>query len=67
MVNPVEMWKQNEAHGGLYGVYLNRDGLPDCTLIQGFTVWRSFDYGIYFQVTVFSNATVFREASFPSN
>lgn len=50
MWNPVDTWEQNEAHGGLYGVYLNRDGLPHCSLIQGFTIWRSFDYGIYFQV-----------------
>ncbi|KAM3858592.1 fibrocystin-L-like [Diretmus argenteus] len=42
-------WHHNEAHGGLFGVYLNKDGLPGCVLIQGFTVWRSFDYGIYFQ------------------
>ncbi|CAG5956366.1 unnamed protein product [Menidia menidia] len=45
-----EAWVHNEAHGGLYGVYLNGDGLPGCSLIQGFFVWRSFDYGIYFQV-----------------
>lgn len=43
-------WYQNEAHGGLFGVYMNMDGLPGCTQIQGFTVWRSFDFGIYFQV-----------------
>uniref|UniRef100_A0A667X934 PKHD1 like 1, tandem duplicate 2 n=1 Tax=Myripristis murdjan TaxID=586833 RepID=A0A667X934_9TELE len=47
--NENERWADNEAHGGLYGVYLNKDGLPGCTLVQGFTVWRSFDYGIYFQ------------------
>uniref|UniRef100_A0A667XGZ1 PKHD1 like 1, tandem duplicate 2 n=1 Tax=Myripristis murdjan TaxID=586833 RepID=A0A667XGZ1_9TELE len=50
--NPISLrarWADNEAHGGLYGVYLNKDGLPGCTLVQGFTVWRSFDYGIYFQ------------------
>ncbi|KAJ8334858.1 hypothetical protein SKAU_G00404970 [Synaphobranchus kaupii] len=52
MGNPVEMWSQNEAHGGLYGVYLNKDGLSGCSLIQGFTVWRCFDYGIYFQVAM---------------
>uniref|UniRef100_A0A8C4T925 PKHD1 like 1 n=1 Tax=Erpetoichthys calabaricus TaxID=27687 RepID=A0A8C4T925_ERPCA len=47
--NPAETWSNNEAHGGLYGVYLNGDGLPDCTFIQGFTVWKCWDYGIYFQ------------------
>lgn len=49
-LNDNEKWIHNEAHGGLYGVYLNRDGLPGCSLIQGFFVWRNFDYGIYFQV-----------------
>ncbi|KAG7251316.1 hypothetical protein CRUP_021887, partial [Coryphaenoides rupestris] len=44
-----ERWHQNEAHGGLYGVYMNKDGLPGCSLIRGFTVWKSYDYGIYFQ------------------
>lgn len=48
--NEGEKWRDNEAHGGLYGVYMNKDGLPGCSLIQGFNVWRSFDYGIYFQV-----------------
>lgn len=48
--NPVAQWQQNEAHGGLYGVYMNEDGLPGCTQIKGFNVWKSFDYGIYFQV-----------------
>ncbi|KAM5281038.1 fibrocystin-L [Ctenodactylus gundi] len=45
----VETWFDNEAHGGLYGVYLNQDGLPGCSLIQGFTIWMCWDYGIYFQ------------------
>ncbi|CAL8298854.1 unnamed protein product [Lota lota] len=44
-----EAWQQNEAHGGLYGVYMNKDGLPGCSLIRRFTVWKSYDYGIYFQ------------------
>lgn len=48
--NDNEKWIHNEAHGGLFGVLLNNDGLPGCTLIQDFFVWRSFDYGIYFQV-----------------
>ncbi|KAK7898488.1 hypothetical protein WMY93_019341 [Mugilogobius chulae] len=48
--NDIDMWRQNEAHGGLYGIYLNKDGLPGCSLIRDFFVWKSFDYGIYFQV-----------------
>ncbi|KAJ8273405.1 hypothetical protein GJAV_G00101260 [Gymnothorax javanicus] len=46
------MWYQNEAHGGLIGLYMNKDGQVLCSLIQNFTIWRSFDYGIYFQVTM---------------
>ncbi|KAK2095397.1 Fibrocystin-L [Saguinus oedipus] len=49
--NPVEKWFDNEAHGGLYGIYMNQDGLPGCSLIQGFTIWTCWDYGIYFQTT----------------
>ncbi|XP_033493349.2 PKHD1 like 1, tandem duplicate 1 [Epinephelus lanceolatus] len=51
-LNENENWIGNEAHGGLYGVYLNQDGLPGCSLIRGFFVWRSFDYGIYFQTSM---------------
>ncbi|XP_056153970.1 fibrocystin-L-like [Lampris incognitus] len=51
-LNENEKWHHNEAHGGLFGVVLNKDGLPSCSLIQGFTVWRSFDYGIYFQTVM---------------
>uniref|UniRef100_A0A8C1B8X1 PKHD1 like 1, tandem duplicate 2 n=1 Tax=Cyprinus carpio carpio TaxID=630221 RepID=A0A8C1B8X1_CYPCA len=50
--NSVAQWSQNEAHGGLYGLYMNKDGLPGCSQIQGFTVWRSFDFGIYVQVSM---------------
>ncbi|NP_001305057.1 PKHD1 like 1, tandem duplicate 1 isoform X1 [Danio rerio] len=50
--NPVAQWSQNEAHGGLFGLYMNKDGLPGCSQIQGFTVWRSFDFGIYVQVSM---------------
>uniref|UniRef100_A0A3P9KTK4 Polycystic kidney and hepatic disease 1 (autosomal recessive)-like 1 n=1 Tax=Oryzias latipes TaxID=8090 RepID=A0A3P9KTK4_ORYLA len=45
-------WINNEAHGGLYGVYLNKDGLPGCSFIRGFFIWKSFDFAIYFQVTI---------------
>lgn len=47
-----EMWSQNEAHGGLYGVYLNKDGLPRCSLVREFFVWKNYDFAIYFQVTM---------------
>lgn len=52
-LNENEKWMNNEAHGGLYGVYMNKDGLAGCSLIQGFFIWRNFDFGIYFQVHLF--------------
>uniref|UniRef100_A0A8C5R062 PKHD1 like 1 n=1 Tax=Leptobrachium leishanense TaxID=445787 RepID=A0A8C5R062_9ANUR len=47
--NPNEEWLNNEAHGGLFGVYMNDDGLPGCSLIRRFLVWKCWDYGIYTQ------------------
>lgn len=60
-LNPNQEWIQNEAHGGLYGVYLNKDGLAGCSFIRGFFVWKTFDFAIYFQVimnVVISNVTL---------
>ncbi|KAM8966821.1 LOW QUALITY PROTEIN: fibrocystin-L [Pelodytes ibericus] len=47
--NPNEEWLNNEAHGGLYGVYMNQDGLPGCSHIRRFHLWKCWDYGIYSQ------------------
>ncbi|XP_054620387.1 fibrocystin-L-like isoform X2 [Dunckerocampus dactyliophorus] len=47
--NDKEEWAHNEAHGGLFGVYMNKDGLPGCSLIRSFFLWKNFDYGVYFQ------------------
>nr|XP_032810523.1 fibrocystin-L isoform X1 [Petromyzon marinus] len=47
----VAAWSDNEVHGGLFGVYMNKDGYPGCSHIQGFLIWSCWDYGIYFQVT----------------
>ncbi|XP_057684607.1 fibrocystin-L-like [Corythoichthys intestinalis] len=44
-----EAWAHNEAHGGLHGVFVNKNGLPGCLKICDFFVWRNIDYGIYFQ------------------
>ncbi|KAM4704928.1 fibrocystin-L [Rhinophrynus dorsalis] len=49
--NPNEEWFNNEAYGGLYGIYMNEDGLPGCSLIRRFKVWKCWDYGIYLQTT----------------
>ncbi|CAH2285754.1 fibrocystin-L [Pelobates cultripes] len=42
-------WLNNEAHGGLYGVYMNNDGLSGCSQVRRFLVWKCWDYGIYTQ------------------
>ncbi|KAK5854667.1 hypothetical protein PBY51_004842 [Eleginops maclovinus] len=60
-LNNNERWMDNEAHGGLFGVYMNKDGLPGCSLIQSFFIWKSFDYAIYFQIpmsVVIANVTL---------
>ncbi|KAM4026998.1 fibrocystin-L isoform 2-T2 [Anomaloglossus baeobatrachus] len=51
VTDPSLQWYNNEAYGGLYGIYMNEDGLSDCSLIRGFKLWKCWDYGIYFQVT----------------
>ncbi|XP_073535878.1 fibrocystin-L [Phyllobates terribilis] len=51
VTDPSLQWFNNEAYGGLHGIYMNQDGLPDCSLIRGFKLWKCWDYGIYFQVT----------------
>ncbi|XP_072925977.1 LOW QUALITY PROTEIN: PKHD1 like 1, tandem duplicate 1 [Hemitrygon akajei] len=48
--NAAEPWANNEVRGGQIGVYMNGDGFPKCSLIQGFIVWKCQDVGIYFQV-----------------
>ncbi|XP_075681934.1 fibrocystin-L [Rhinoderma darwinii] len=50
VTNPSQQWFNNEAYGGLYGIYMNEDGLQDCSLIRGFKLWRCWDYGIYIQI-----------------
>ncbi|XP_077349351.1 fibrocystin-L [Lithobates pipiens] len=47
--NPSPAWYNNEAYGGLYGIYMNEDGLPVCSRVRGFFIWKCWDYGIYTQ------------------
>lgn len=66
--NENEKWTDNEAHGGLFGVYMNKDGLPGCSQIRGFFIWKSFDHAIYFQVSHTSRLSFFFFLSFhPQN
>ncbi|KAM3928399.1 fibrocystin-L-like [Leptodactylus fuscus] len=50
VTDPSQQWYNNEAYGGLYGIYMNQDGLPDCTRVTGFKLWKCWDYGIYIQI-----------------
>ncbi|KAG9478621.1 hypothetical protein GDO78_012332 [Eleutherodactylus coqui] len=50
VANRSQQWFNNEAYGGLYGIYMNEDGLPGCALIRGFKLWKCWDYGIYIQI-----------------
>uniref|UniRef100_H3AJV8 Uncharacterized protein n=1 Tax=Latimeria chalumnae TaxID=7897 RepID=H3AJV8_LATCH len=59
--SPSTLWSGNEAYGGLYGVYMNKDGFQDCALVQGFLVWKCWDFGIYSQTPgslIISNVTL---------
>ncbi|KAM3929151.1 fibrocystin-L-like [Leptodactylus fuscus] len=49
VTGPSQQWLNNEAYGGLYGIYMNGDGLRDCTRIRRFKVWKCWDYSIYVQ------------------
>ncbi|XP_075126263.1 fibrocystin-L-like [Leptodactylus fuscus] len=50
VTGPSQQWLNNEAYGGLYGIYMN-SGLQDCTRIRRFKVWKCWDYGIYIQAS----------------
>ncbi|XP_041664378.1 fibrocystin-L-like [Cheilinus undulatus] len=60
--NEVGSWLNNEAHSGMFaGVFMDKDGLPGCSLISNFFIWRTFDYGIFFQTfssVIIHNATL---------
>ncbi|XP_033119895.1 fibrocystin-L-like [Anneissia japonica] len=46
------LWQNNEGHSSLHGVYLMAgDGLRGCTKIANFFIWKTWDYGVYFQIS----------------
>ena len=49
-INSAEPWSGNVAHSVLTGVTLFADqGVAGCSLIRDFTVYKAFDYGLYYQ------------------
>ena len=45
---PGTSWHGNVAHTTLHGVHIGyTDGLPGCSKVSRFTVWKSWDYGVY--------------------
>lgn len=38
----------NEVHGAWHGIHLHYvEGLPGCSLLYGYKIWRNYDYGIF--------------------
>nr|XP_039261251.1 fibrocystin-L-like [Styela clava] len=48
--NPVSPWSGNVAHATLIGVY-QIAASSSCTLLNDFTIYKAWDYGIYHQVS----------------
>ncbi len=45
-----ERWSNNLAHSALVGVYtLPEDGIPTCGLISNFTVYKTYDFGVFYE------------------
>ena len=42
-------WRGNTVHSVLHGVnILTNQGIPRCTMISGFLVWKAYDWGVFF-------------------
>lgn len=38
----------NQVHGAWHGIHLHyEEGLPECSMLSGYTIWRNYDYGIF--------------------
>ncbi|XP_035685638.1 fibrocystin-L-like [Branchiostoma floridae] len=47
--NPVESWSGNVIHSALHGTHVYEDGLPECSMISNFLIYKCYSYGVYFQ------------------
>ena len=44
------IFKGNKAHGCLHGVHVfPGSSMVSCSLLEGFTIYKAWDYGIYHQ------------------
>ncbi|XP_066276424.1 fibrocystin-L-like [Branchiostoma lanceolatum] len=47
--NPVDSWSGNVIHSALHGTHVYEDGLPECSMISNFLIYKCYSYGLYFQ------------------
>ncbi|XP_035686784.1 fibrocystin-L-like [Branchiostoma floridae] len=47
--NPVDSWSGNVIHSALHGTHVYEDGLPECSMISNFLIYKCYSYGVYFQ------------------
>ncbi|XP_078698697.1 fibrocystin-L-like isoform X2 [Branchiostoma floridae x Branchiostoma belcheri] len=47
--NPVDSWSGNVIHSALHGAHLYEDGLPVCSMVSNFLIYKCYSYGVYFQ------------------
>ena len=42
-------WRGNTVHGALHGIsIMYKQGLPTCSKISGFLIWKNYDWGLFF-------------------
>jgi hypothetical protein len=47
--NSPNKWRGNTVHSALHGItIMYKQGVPRCAKISGFTVWKNFDWGLFF-------------------
>lgn len=47
--NSPNSWRGNTVHGALHGIsIMYKQGVSRCARISGFTVWKNFDWGLFF-------------------
>ena len=49
--NPDTDWRGNVVRGALHGVHIWPEALKECAKIANFDVQKSFDFGVYVQVS----------------
>lgn len=55
-LDPSALFSENEVHSCLIGVMALQDGIKPCSVLSGFTTWRNWYFGTYFQSEVRPNS-----------